>query len=118
MKPPARIPLAALLLAALALLLAACGSNDSDNSSDAAADGSSGEKLTIYSGREEELVAPVYEDFDGEIEVRYGDSAPLAATIIEEGGNPELLSLGGSAKAPGASTSPPSMWPSARPWAG
>ena len=87
MKPAARIPLAALLLAALALLLAACGSNDSDNSSDAAADGNSGEKLTIYSGREEELVAPVYEDFDGEIEVRYGDSAPLAATIIEEGGN-------------------------------
>ena len=69
----------ALLIATSALLalpIAACGSDDSG-----------GDALTIYSGREEELVAPVYEDFDGEVEVRYGDSAPLAATIIEEGDN-------------------------------
>jgi iron(III) transport system substrate-binding protein len=69
----------ALLIAASALLalpIAACGSDDSG-----------GGALTIYSGREEELVAPVYEDFDGEVEVRYGDSAPLAATILEEGDN-------------------------------
>jgi iron(III) transport system substrate-binding protein len=75
----------ALILAAsalLALLIAACGSDDAGNTT-----ASGGDALTIYSGREEELVAPVYEDFDGEVEVRYGDSAPLAATIIEEGDN-------------------------------
>ena len=45
----------------------------------------------MYSGREEELVAPLFERFTEatgtEVEVRYGDSAELAATIAEEGSN-------------------------------
>lgn len=74
------ITLFAVLLVAAA---AGCGGDD---------DGGSGnEKLTIYSGREEELVEPLLEQFEQqsgiELEVRYGDSAELAATIAEEGEN-------------------------------
>ncbi|CAB4917980.1 unannotated protein [freshwater metagenome] len=80
-----RRSLALLLLALTALaLLAGCGSGDKSGS---AGDGSS---LTIYSGRDEEYVAPVLASFrkahpDIDVKVRYGDSAELAATIREEG---------------------------------
>jgi iron(III) transport system substrate-binding protein len=67
------------LLAVLALV--ACGGNDEGAS----------DSLTVYSGREEELVAPLFERFEEEtgieVDVRYADSAELAATIAEEGGN-------------------------------
>ena len=45
----------------------------------------------MYSGRSEELVGPIIERFEEEsgidVEVRYGDTAELAATILEEGQN-------------------------------
>jgi iron(III) transport system substrate-binding protein len=47
--------------------------------------------LVVYSGRNEELVGPIIERFEEEsgvdVEVRYGDTAELAATILEEGQN-------------------------------
>ncbi|MPZ70490.1 MAG: extracellular solute-binding protein, partial [Actinobacteria bacterium] len=45
--------------------------------------------LTVYSGRDEEFVGALFETFEAdtgiELDVRYGDSAELAATILEEG---------------------------------
>jgi len=70
------------LLAGLALGVAACGGGDDSG-------GSGGGSLTIYSGREEEIVKPLFERFEREagvdLRVRYGDSAELAAQIAEEG---------------------------------
>jgi iron(III) transport system substrate-binding protein len=72
----------ALLVATLALALVGCGGDDA---------GSGDGRLTVYSGREEELVGPLLELFEEssgiDLEVRYGDSAELAATIAEEGEN-------------------------------
>jgi iron(III) transport system substrate-binding protein len=51
--------------------------------------GGGGGRLTIYSGRQEELITSLLEDFSDEtgvgIDVRYGDSADLALLIDEEG---------------------------------
>ncbi len=45
----------------------------------------------VYSGRSEELVGPVFEQFEErsgiDVQVRYGETAELAATILEEGEN-------------------------------
>lgn len=72
---PRRLPLA---LMPLLLVVGACSTTGADT-------------LTIYSGRNMEMVAPLFEQFTAEtgirLEVRYADSVDLAATLREEGGN-------------------------------
>ncbi len=70
------------LAAAALIVLSGCASGDQ-------ADDSPG--LVIYSGRSEELVGPLLEQFETstgiDAEVRYGDTAELAAQLLEEGDN-------------------------------
>jgi iron(III) transport system substrate-binding protein len=80
------------LLLAVALLAAACGGNG-DTADDQPTPTTPAEDvtLTVYSGRDEEFIGPLFESFQEdtgiELDVRYGDSAELAATILEEGQN-------------------------------
>jgi len=99
-------------LTAAALLLAACGGDgttsdpapedpaegvgdedagDVDAGDEATDDPAADGPITVYSGRNEDFVGFLFEDFTEatgvEVAVRYGDTAELAATIVEEGAN-------------------------------
>ncbi|MET9684184.1 iron ABC transporter substrate-binding protein [Streptomyces coeruleorubidus] len=85
MRRPSVRRMTALVTATVLLpALAACGSGDKDGGGEG--DASS---LVIYSGRNEKLVKPLLDKLEKavgvEVDVRYGDSAELAAQILEEG---------------------------------
>ena len=77
---------ASIAVLASVLVLSACGGG-SDGGSTAAAGGAG--SLTVYSGREEEYMEPVFAAYEKktgtDLQVRYGDSADLALLISEEG---------------------------------
>ena len=93
-----------LLALSLAISLSACSQSNNSQSEKA------NETLTIYSGRTAEYMGSLFEDFTAEtgikLEIRYGDSAALAAQLLEEGGNtPADLFISQDAGALGAVSS-------------
>jgi iron(III) transport system substrate-binding protein len=72
-----------LAVASVTLALSACSSGESTSTSEDA--------LVVYSGRSEELIGPLVQQFKdssgANVEVRYGDTAELAAQLLEEGDN-------------------------------
>lgn len=81
----------AALLAAAALVpaIGACGGGDDEGDSGEAGPADAGVELTVYSGRQRDLIEPILDRFGEEngikMRIRYGDTAALASQIIEEG---------------------------------
>ncbi len=80
------------LLMALTLTLAACSSGETTfgTAGETQADEqATARSLVLYSGRSEDLVAPIVESFEQEsgieVEVRYADSGEAATTLLQEG---------------------------------
>jgi len=73
----------AVVLALFATVLTGCSSSD-EQATDVT-------EITVYSGRSEEFIAPFFAQWEAQsgitLNVRYGDSAELAAQILEEGSN-------------------------------
>ncbi|HEX7706730.1 MAG TPA: extracellular solute-binding protein [Thermoanaerobaculia bacterium] len=81
-----------LLLAILLITSVACSGErpaDSATTSQPATEAKGDNKLVLYSGRNEKLVGPLLARFTREtgiqVEARYGETAEMAATLIEEG---------------------------------
>jgi iron(III) transport system substrate-binding protein len=68
-------------LLVMSLILSACASSAAAKQ----------ERLVVYSGRSESLVGPIIEQFtaasDIQVDVRWGSTSELAATLLEEGRN-------------------------------
>jgi len=73
------------------IVLSGCASETNSNPTSTSTTDIDSGSITLYSGRSEDLIAPLLETFTSEtgvkVNVRYGESAEMAATILEEGAN-------------------------------
>jgi iron(III) transport system substrate-binding protein len=81
--------------------------DDDDEEDDPTDDSEEGGEITLYSGRSQELIQPILDEFTEEtgvrVNARFGDTAELAAAILEEGRNsPADVYFGQDAGALGA----------------
>lgn len=79
------------------LIVTSCGGDDPPTTATTSAGGAASVgggaagdgTITLYSGRDEALIAPLLEQFTAdtgiEVEVRYGNAAEMAAALLEEG---------------------------------
>lgn len=82
-----RIQSTAVLL--LGLTVIGCAAPQEESATTSSAEPSVPENLTVYSGRVESLIGPLFERFEEtsgiDLEVRYAGTAELVATLLEEG---------------------------------
>lgn len=87
MMTPRRSLVPATVLLVGALALSAC--TPASSTAESAPDTDEDRTLVVYSGRDEELVAPLIEQFEQasqvDVDVRYAGSTELAAQLLEEG---------------------------------
>jgi iron(III) transport system substrate-binding protein len=80
-----RVVVSVALISVLVVAAISCAAGDESGESD------DSKSLVVYSGRSESLIAPLITDFEevtgAKVEVNYGSTGPLAATLLEEGDN-------------------------------
>jgi len=79
-----RVIVSVALFSIVAVVAISCASDDGGDSSGS-------KPLVVYSGRSESLIAPLIADFEeltgNKVQVNYGSTSTLAATLLEEGNN-------------------------------